>query len=278
MPPGTSAVAGDYRTTLNKSGTAKKIHLMTRFGPVSMVPEIPLDRDKLLWEWPTEGFTRKRLWDSHLNPQLLFEGLPMSLCDLVDITWVRHVSNLNYREAFFTSLDYYFHQVVVEGIDGDLEGVRRAAIEAATRKYVVLADADDVYVPSGIQMAIALLEQHPDLDAVSASDHRFVGAAPTTIAAMLPYGLLTKERVLADVTNMHNCVVYRTDLLKAWMRSFKTPENTRNFDWTYKAAFAQDHSVLAIPVLGVCSRIRTDHNSWLTGQWDPNKNIERKSP
>lgn len=186
--------------------------------------------------------------------------------NLIDIVYIEHPSNENYREEYIESFKGEFAPRSVIGIDGDLGYGRKLCVSTSNKKYIMLNDADDVYMPEVIKEAIAFLERDEDLKycAVSAREgYTGVGVRTSSLSPECSEFAITPEMLEDSLFFLHNFVVYRTDLLKESIKDFQTTEH--NFDYAFKKNYLSgDRLAWYLGRVGCLFRIRNDGKNWLS--------------
>ncbi len=128
--------------------------------------------------------------------------------------------------------------------NGGEASARNAALEQVSGKYLAFLDADDLYLPEHLNLAVAYLESHPDMDGVY-SDGYYINEMgdrlkPLSSRRRGPFdGDIFEEMVRAsDVFGAPVCVVLQNDVITRRGLKFDT-EIVIGPDWDFFVRYAE---------------------------------------
>lgn len=188
----------------------------------------------------------------------------MNYKKLLDIVYIDHPSNAAFKDEYLASIGNVFDVRSVVGKDGDLEYGRRLQTFTSTRKYCMLTDADDIFFPGSIKKLISRLEDDDSLAAAVGWDIVYANKRAISVEGFQwSPRAVDLDYLKATPLNMHNAVVWRTDVLQRFMASLPVG-SVKNFDHEFKQAFvAQGHKVIKYPEVGAYYRYRSDGENYL---------------
>lgn len=188
----------------------------------------------------------------------------MDYRSLLDIAYIDHHGINQFKDDFISSLGGQFDTIAGDGIDIDIRPGRLSCISKSTKKYVVLADADDLLIPETFCDMVEFLETNGEYDSCCGIDYAFRNNQVPEINRKSKFHKpmeLTYDHVIKGPLVMHNCVVWRTEILRAFLADNQSNESIRKdtYDFDLRREFIKSgHRVMKLPLIGTLWRIRTD--------------------
>ncbi len=148
-----------------------------------------------------------------------------------------------YAEFTACFTDPTVEHVEVPGVVGDLQVSRVSAFMAATREYVFSPDPDDLFDLDHLKLAVAYLDAHPEVGAVTMREERIdIKGHRLDSTPMVP---LIQTRVFGNPMEMHCATVFRTASVQQAIHAIQ-PLHFQNFDWALRIYIASHYKVVRL--------------------------------